>query len=405
MKFIKCLSAFSLCIALSACQQADTFQSLETPVTVKVTEAVTQTVTENQTLSLYDKYPQLSETDIFSEYYQKAEEIVNNMTIDQKVGQMFLIRCPEDTEKAIEDIRLYNPGGYMLFANHFEQSTPFSVQTMIKEFQSASAYPMAIACDEEGGEVVRISKYPSFRQEPFQSPQTVYQKGGYEEVKLDTIDKSNFLKNLGINMNLAPVADISENQYDYIYSRTFGKNAQLTSEYIKTSVRAYNEAGMSCVLKHFPGYGSNSDTHTYYSIDERTKKTFEENDFIPFLEGIKLNAPCIMVNHNKIIDFDMDNPASLSKEIHRVLRSQLGFSGIIITDDLEMAAVSDSFNEVDACLKAIEAGNDIICTSSYETAIPAAVTAAKTGKISEETVNTSAIRIIAWKLSYGMIQE
>ncbi len=404
MKFLKSFAMLTLCFCLTACQPADTFQSLETPVTVKVTHEITQPVVTEANLSFYEKYPELSETDIFSQHYQRAEEIVNNMTVEQKAGQMFLIRCPQDTEKAIEDIKLYNPGGYILFANHFENQTPYTIQTMTGEFQSNSAYPMAIACDEEGGDVVRISNIKTFRYEPFLSPQMVYQKGGFEEIKKDTISKSEFLKNLGINMNLAPVADISENPVDYIYSRSFGKNAEQTAQYIKTSVRAYNESNLTCVLKHFPGYGSNDDTHTNASLDERTLRTFEQNDFIPFIEGIKSNAPCIMVNHNTIIDIDMDNPASVSAEVHKILRQNLGFSGIAMTDDLEMSAITDNFSEVDACLKAVEAGNDIICTSAYEMGIPAVVTAAKTGKISEQRINTSVIRIIAWKLHYGIIE-
>lgn len=389
---------------LTACDGNDARQT-----SVPYTESPVVSMTQQQTEpprepTVYDRYPKLSQYDIFSQYYERAEEIVNSMTVEQKVGQMFWIRCPEDKEQALEYIQLYKPGGYVLFANHFENETPYSVQTTLSEFQNNSDFKMALSCDEEGGDVVRISKYPQFRTTPFYSPQTLYQIGGLEEIVRDTNDKCEFLKNLGINVNLAPVADVSTNANDYIYSRTYGKDAKQTGEYIEESVRAYRQAGVTCVLKHFPGYGSNSDTHNSSSIDYREYSQFAANDFIPFLEGIKADAPCIMVNHNTIADVDMNNPASLSPQIHEILRSSLGFTGLIITDDLEMSAVNNNMNEVDACLKAVEAGNDILLTSQYTEAIPAVVKAAETGRLPEEHINTSAIRIIAWKLCYGIIE-
>lgn len=404
MKIFKSIIILIACIALSACQNNDKVQETaniqtEPPATQAVVETTVQ-----QEETVYDRYPELSEYDVFSQYYSRAEEILSDMTVAQKVGQMFWIRCPEDSDTALEYIQQYNLGGYVLFANHFENSTPYSIKKMTESFQSASAFPMALSCDEEGGDIVRISKYSQFRNAAFFSPQMLYQIGGIDEIVKDIQDKSAFLKDLGINVNLAPVADVSENAGDYIYSRTFGKNADETGQYIKSSVRAYNESGLTCVLKHFPGYGSNGDTHTTSSIDEREYSEFTSKDFIPFIEGIKMNAPFIMINHNTVACMDTENPASLSPNVHNILRSNLGFTGIIITDDLEMSAVYDKLGEVDACLKAIDAGNDIICTSAYESGIPAVVKAAETGKIPEQRVNTSVIRILAWKLSFGIMQ-
>ncbi len=403
MKLFKILITLSIVVSMSACTSDFTEETSISynETTVQQTYAETTSVTE---LDLYDRYPDLSQYDIFSEYYERAEEIVNSMTTQQKVGQMFWIRCPEDKMTALEYIKLYKPGGYILFANHFENETPESIKSIISDFHNNSDFNMALSCDEEGGDIVRISKYSQFRTQPFYSPQTLYQIGGIEEIVRDTNDKCSFLKNLGINVNLAPVADVSVNYSDYIYSRTLGKDAEETGKYIESSVRAYNESGVTCVLKHFPGYGSNSDTHNSSSVDYREYEQFTSCDFIPFLEGIKADAPCIMVNHNIISCLDTENPASLSRKVHDVLRTKLGFTGLILTDDLEMSAVQNDMSEVDACLKAIEAGNDIICTSAYTEAIPAAVKAAETGKISEQKVNTSAIRIIAWKLKYGIIE-
>lgn len=404
MKLFKSFLAVLSCLALTACQPNEPVQeTMETAVSV-TSETTAAVETQPVVLGFYDKYPELSEYDIFASCYEQAEAIVNTMTVAQKVGQLFWLRCPDDQETALATISAYYPGGFVLFGNHFEDSTPYSIQLMNTAFQEESPIPMAISCDEEGGDVVRISQYPQFRNTPYASPQVIYQLGGLEEIKRDCKEKSDFLRNLGINVNLAPVADVSENSYDYMYSRAFGKNASDTGKYIEVCVRAYNESRMTCVLKHFPGYGSNRDTHDEVVRDIREYDEFKTKDFLPFVEGIKTNAPVIMVNHNIVECMDTDNPASISAEVHNVLRSSLGFTGLIMTDDLGMSAITDSYNELDACLNAIYAGNDIICTSNYSSAIPAIVKAAETGMISEERLNTSVIRIIAWKLSYGIIR-
>ena len=138
------------------------------------------------------------------------------------------------------------------------------------------------AVDEEGGKVNRVSRYPAFRQAPFPSSQVLYENGGFDAVRLDTLEKSRLLKSLGINVNFAPVCDISQDPADFIYDRSFGKDASLTSAYVETAVQAMKEEQMGCVLKHFPGYGNNADTHTGISYDRRPYETFTSSDFLPF---------------------------------------------------------------------------------------------------------------------------
>lgn len=400
MKFLKIILVLTAFISLSACNSKNPeIQETTAYTQPAVTESETQQIQEN----IYTRYPQLSQYDIFSEYYERAEEIVNSMTAQQKAGQIFWISCPDNETDANDVVSRYNPGGYVLSAENFENSKPYSMKSMLENFQSASAFRMAIACEEEGGDFVCASKYTQFRLNPFYSPQTLYQIGGFDEIFNDTRSKALFLKELGINTNLAPVADVSENPTDYIYSRTLGKNADDTGQYVKLSVRAYNEAGVTCVLKHFPGYGSNINTSHTISVDEREYSEFTSKDFIPFTEGIKANAPCIMISHNTVVSMDVANPASLSSSVHDILRTRLGFTGIIMTDDLADSAEYDKIGEVDVFLNAINAGNDILYTSEYEEGLPAVVKAVQTGKISEQRINTSVIRIIAWKLKYGII--
>ncbi|MFR2848362.1 MAG: glycoside hydrolase family 3 N-terminal domain-containing protein [Hungatella hathewayi] len=125
----------------------------------------------------------------------------------------------------------------------------------------------------------RVSRYPAFRAEKFESPQKLYQNGGFEAVKNDTIEKSQLLKSLGINVNFAPVCDVSVNPEDFIYDRSFGKAAGETAQYVETVVGAMKEQGMGSVLKHFPGYGNNVDTHTGIAYDNRPYETFLTSDF------------------------------------------------------------------------------------------------------------------------------
>ena len=159
-----------------------------------------------------------------SEACDKAEALLEDMTLDEKVGQLFFVRCPKN--EAVEDILGYHLGGYILFKRDFEDKLREDIVNEIYSFQSASKIPMLIGVDEEGGSVVRISSNTNLRKEKFKSPQELYSAGGLDAILNDTKEKDMFLKDLGINVNFAPVADVSTNRYDFIYSRSFGKDGQ-----------------------------------------------------------------------------------------------------------------------------------------------------------------------------------
>ena len=330
----------------------------------------------------------------------KITKMLDNMTIPEKVGQMFMVRVPK--ENADKRVSEYHLGGYIMFGRDFDNKTKEEVMGNIASWQSAADIPMLIGVDEEGGTVNRISTNTEFRSEPFKSSQELYKEGGFDLIYEDTINKSNFLKELGINVNFAPVVDVSTNPDDYIYKRSFGKNANLTSEYASTVVTAMKEANIASVLKHFPGYGNNTDTHTGISIDNRTLETFKESDFLPFEAGIKAGANIILVSHNIITNIDPDNPASLSTRVHEILRNDLGFAGVIITDDLYMDAISKNYDSSVAVL-AILAGNDLICTTDFESQIPEVIAAVEDGTISIDRINESVRRILELKLELNLI--
>lgn len=335
-------------------------------------------------------------------YQQLAQQILEGLTLKEKVGQMFLVRCPK--EDATEKVAEYHLGGYILFARDFKDKTKTQVIADIQGYQSASDIPMLIGVDEEGGTINRISLYKEFRAVPFWSPQDLYKDGGWDLIISDTKEKCTLLKSLGINLNLAPVCDISTDNADFIYDRTFGHDASMTSEYVKTLVETMNSMKMGSVLKHFPGYGNNADTHTGISYDKRAYETFVTSDFLPFAAGIEAGSGVVLVSHNIVACMDPDNPASLSVKVHSILREKLGFEGIIMTDDLYMNAIRQYTGEREAAVTAVLAGNDILCCTDFEAQIPAVLAAIEDGTISENQIDKAVTRILLLKLELGIIE-
>lgn len=329
-------------------------------------------------------------------------ELLSSMTLEEKVGQIFLARCPDSG--ALESVRQYQLGGYVLFARDFENKTGGMVRETLVAYQAASKIPMLLAADEEGGTVVRISRYKAFRNEPFGSPQDVYAAGGMDGVRADTAEKAAMMLSLGLNVNMAPVCDVSTDPQDFIYARSFGQDAAETSEYVKNVVEVMQESGIGSVLKHFPGYGSNVDTHTGIAYDHRDKAVFETSDLLPFTAGIEAGADAVLVSHNVVYAYDSEKPASLSKAVHTLLRDELGFDGVIMTDDLYMDAIRDYTDASSAAVEAVLAGNDLLCCTDFTVQIPAVVAAVRDGTISTEQLESAVLRVLRWKTSLGILE-
>ena len=329
-------------------------------------------------------------------------QMVSEMTLEEKVGQMFLVRCPEaDAEAAVET---WQPGGYLFFARDFRDRTPEQVQAAIGSYQAASKVPMLMGADEEGGIVNRISLYAQFRKTPFLSPQELYQEGGFPLIEQDTEEKCRLLASLGLNLNMAPVCDISASPEDYIYPRTFGGDGKAAAEYVERVVTVMNTRKIGCVLKHFPGYGGNGDTHKGFSYDDRPWEEYINEDFLPFQAGIDAGAGAVLVSHNMVSAMDSQNPASLSSAVHQVLRGELGFAGVIMTDDLDMDAIKEFAGAREAAVLAVQAGNDMLCCTDYEDQIPAVIAGVRDGEIKESRIDESVLRILKWKYALGLIE-
>lgn len=365
--------------------------------TSNVTEKNTNEIKVNNT-NTTSKEKDIPIKGIFNKYEKQANQKLKSMTIDEKIGQILLVRFPNSG--ATEALKQYKFGGYIFFAKDFTGKTKQQVKDRMDGLQKATSIPILTAVDEEGGNVVRISSNPNLAKEKFKSPMELYKIGGFDKIKEDTIEKSELLKSLGINLNLAPVVDVCTSPSDYMYKRSLGQTTELTSTFAKTVINASKGTQVSYTLKHFPGYGNNTDTHTGESIDKRSYEDILKNDIPPFVEGINYGAESILVSHNTVTSIDKDNPASLSKKVHDLLRNDLSFTGIIITDDLDMGAVS---NDKNATVKALQAGNDLIITTNYKDSINSIKKALQEGKITEETLNNAVIRVLAWKYYKGLM--
>lgn len=337
---------------------------------------------------------------IFSQYSTLASNKLKEMTLEEKIGQILLVRYPEsNVQKAINT---YMVGGFVFFEQDFADKTATEVQSMINSLQSMAKIPLLTATDEEGGTVVRVSSNQNLSAEPFASPRELFLEGGFDLIAKNTKEKSALLENLGLNVNLAPVVDVSTDSSDYMYERTLGEGPELTSEYAKTVIEASKDNNVSYVLKHFPGYGNNEDTHNGEVIDTRTYESMETNDLPPFEAGIESGAEAILVSHNIVQSIDENNPASLSASVHNLLRNNLGFTGIIITDDLAMSAVASIDN---ATVKALQAGNDIVITTDYQESYNQIKDAVDDGTLSEDLIDNVVQRILSWKYAKGLMYE
>ncbi len=337
---------------------------------------------------------------IFKDFYVQAYNKLQTLTQDEKIGQLLLVRYPDSNQ--ISTLGKYGFGGYVFFAKDFDGKTTEEVKNMTSSLQKAYKIPILTAVDEEGGKVVRVSSNSKLVPNKFRSPSDLYKDGGFVKIKEDTVEKSKVLNNLGLNLNLAPVVDVSTNASDYMYERTLQENTNLTSTYAKTVVEASKGTGVSYTLKHFPGYGNNPDTHTGSTTDNRSYDDIMKNDIPPFEMGIEAGAEAVLVSHNTVTNIDSANPASLSPAVHTILRNNLKFTGVIITDDIAMGATN---GVSDVTVKAILAGNDLVITTDYDQSISDIKKALSNGTLNESQIDKAAFRVLAWKYYKMLIAE
>lgn len=329
---------------------------------------------------------------------QWLEEQWQKLTPDERLEQLFLVMNTSESTLSAQ------VGGRIIFAQDGKDKSAAEIQALIAGWQAAAKVPLLIAVDEEGGNVNRLSINQQLRAEPFAAARSLWQVGGINEVARETTEKAAWLKNLGVNLNLAPVADLAMSETDYIYKRTVSLEASEAATYVAAVVTAMKGTGVGSVLKHFPGYGSNQDTHRQLTRDERTALDFWRRDLLPFQAGIQAGAEAVLMNHIIVTAWDASAPASLSPTLHRLLREDLAFDGVIMTDDLRMQAVRQFVDDDDteAIILALAAGNDLLITNQpIAETLEAIKDAIKENRLSQQELTESIKRVL--RLKYHLL--
>ncbi|MEO0565863.1 MAG: glycoside hydrolase family 3 protein, partial [Chloroflexota bacterium] len=339
-----------------------------------------------------------------------SAEILADMTLKQKVGQMFMVGLfgPNITVDGAAFLETYQPGGIVFFKyNVTEGPTAASAATtLINDWQATitatGGLPMLVAIDQEGGRINTFEEAP-FTQFPV--PALVTATGNHNLAYRVGAAQSIELRAVGIHMNLAPVADLETNPDNpVIFRRAYGSDPQIVSPTISATVQGMQDNGVIATLKHFPGHGDTSeDSHLELPVLPYDRRAINELELIPFRAGIGAGAEAVMMGHLALPEIEPipDLPASLSHRIVTgILREELGFDGIIMTDAMDMDAIDTTYSLTEASIMAIEAGNDLLATGPHVgtmnlgEAIDGVVAAVESGRLSEARIDASVRRLV-----------
>lgn len=335
---------------------------------------------------------------------------IENLSLEEKVGQLFMVGLEEKTTEDIANLIQKNKiGGVVLYRkNYHTYEEMLAYVNNIKELNSKNSIPIFISIDQEGGRVNRMPQEIL----NLKSATKLANTKDVEIVKESGRIIGEMLNKTGISMDYAPVLDIRKFKEKHaIGDRCYGENKEDASKYGIEVMKEMQNQGVIPVIKHFPGHGlTKKDSH--FRIPKITQKIeiLEKEDMIPFEKAIKENAEAIMVGHLIIKDVDKKYPASLSKKvIQKYLIEKYNYKGLIITDDLKMMAIQLHYNMKKAVVKAIEAGNDIIMIGlpykKINKIIKFIVKEVKNGRIKEERINESVKKIIEIKQKYKISDQ
>ena len=341
-----------------------------------------------------------------------AEQTLAGMTLREKVYQMFIVypsavtgirtvtAAGETTRKALEK---YPVGGFLYDRTNMVSKE--QVRTMLTNTQGYARIPMILTCDEEGGRVNRLMGTVGTT---YIGPMLGYkdQGAGVARSNAQTIAKD--LVSCGFNTDLAPVADVWSNPRNTVIGdRAYSDSYEQAAQLIPAAVEGFHAGGVACALKHFPGHGDTSaDSHdgsvyVYKPLDE-----IRQEELLSFQAGIDAGADMVMMGHLIISDVD-DQPALFSEQlVTQLLREEMGFQGVVISDGLQMQAMTDHYSSAEIALRSVKAGVDILlCPRDLESAVNALLHAVETGEISEERIDESVLRILTLKENRGILTE
>lgn len=332
----------------------------------------------------------------------KAEQLMKNMTLEEKIGQMLIVyyRTSEADSNLVNILNEVKPGGFILFGENFESYE--QAKKMIDTINSTSDIPMFMSVDQEGGRVQRIKNLSDVNVTIIPSMNRV---GNMNDENL-SYDVGRVvgeeLRVFGINMDFAPVLDIYSNvDNTVIGNRSFGNTSEIVTKMGLSFAKGLQSTGVIPVYKHFPGHGDTSeDSHYTLPVITKTKEQLEELELIPFKEAIKNNTKVIMIGHLAVPNITGDNtPASLSKKvINDWLKEELGYKGLVITDALNMGALTNDYSKKEIYVNAINAGVDLLLMPSpSKEAVRIIKEAVANGEISEKQIDESVLKILELK--------
>lgn len=352
-----------------------------------------------------------------------VDNVVNCMTLNEQVGQLFIIdlkmmdtsvksiKGKSLTKKQKKSLRLYPVGGIVLYSSDIKNREQLT--RLLANLQEESELELFICVDEEGGEVSRVSSNKNMKTTAFPSMYTVGQAGDVKRAYEVGTTLGKDLKKLGINVDFAPVTDVAALTDDMqfvseeIGERSYGSDAQLVSQMVAGQVQGMTEEGLCATLKHFPGQGSaSSDTHTSAANISKTITELRECDFLPFRAGIKKGAQFIMMSHEGVNAITGDStPACMSSLIVQdILREELKFSGIVITDAMNMVSITGQYTSKEAAVNCLNAGVDmILMPEDLEEAYNGILDAVADNTLSRDRIKEAAKRVIKCKIKQGIL--
>lgn len=345
---------------------------------------------------------------------EQVEAYLSDMTLEEKAAQLFVV-APEAitgvetvtaagnaTRKALEK---YPVGGFVyLKANLVSESqTKEMLRNTQEYYQEIMGIPIFLSVDEEGGTVARIANNDGFSVENVGSMADIGRTGDPDKAYEAGQTLGGYLSDLGFNLDFAPVADVLTNPDNTVIgSRSFGSDSQLVADMVLAEMEGLSDAGMLSCVKHFPGHGGTAgDTHEGYAYTDRTLEQLTESELVPFAAAADAGVPFIMVSHISAPQVTGDNiPASLSdKMVNGLIRDQLEYDGIVITDALNMGAISENYDSDQAAVRALKAGADmLLMPSDFNSAYQGVLEAVENGEISEDRIDASVRRILRVKL-------
>ncbi len=353
------------------------------------------------------------------EAVEAAAGYMKNMTVEEKAGQLFIVNLElldqkngnyyewrRFTKRMKKSLDKYHIGGVILFSRNIAGRK--QTEKLVTRLQENSSIPLFISVDEEGGDVARIANNKKMGTTVFQTMEEIgrTKDASYVYNMGETIGSE--ISSLGFNVDFAPVADVKTSELNLeIGTRSFGGEPDKVAEFTSAFVKGIQKQNVSATLKHFPGQGSSSgDTHIESVNIDSSIASLRKNDFVPFEAGIAAGADFVMVSHISVSKVtETAQPASMSNLVmDTILRDELGFQGVIITDAMDMASITDNYTSAEAAYVAVSGGADIVLMPlDLEMAYNEIINRINNGSISKERLDASVLRILTVKFMRGIM--